>query len=967
MRSRLRHSGFALTITLVLMVLIAIVVVAYLVSTRIERSSSSVYANRLRAKIQADSGLAAAIHLLKDNTRYGNYITAMPAPVPAPASTYTEIYRPADPTDTHHGVKSDDYLQVTNAAGEILTSRAIASSGPGPDTRPDPQVTVSVTAPNFQSASSYDFNQIVTIGSSTGRLVQPSPAPNPPPAYGQWVNVRDVNSQLIGRYAFFMEDESMKVNVNYAGNNLGASGSNLRVNDLAPLPASTPASQIQEIDPSGILPTSSNRATADTNLMNLGAAGTRLLSPLTLGFLGNWNSSFPDYAHLATVFSRDDDSTARGWQRLNINSVVASTDKVSAATRIANWIRDAWTGPTLTSLQTYQLFGDDRLRRQVAANIVDYIAPAGNPTDMGNVMPSGGTSTIPVIGIEKIPYLGGIFVTYESSGHVAGGTTATIKVKFRFNFFNLYESALTLTDSVKRIDVQGIPVVLKNGASVLDLSTQSFSVQATSLTASDGSGSLVIPAAVDGSVITSAGSGVRSFDTPWVSTNSVTFPTGTTFPVFQAGNSGQMTLQVKVYGDTAGSVRLDDTAAATITESTGYKRSGGSSTGDFLGEEVDGTNGPLDISAVYLQERNGPSSNTEEYGDPRYRPANLTDRWLMSGLTDNQTLSDRLNLMNTGPTDYPDPRTSGVDWFDYYADRPLAFLRNGPLVSIGEIGNVCFSEYPWRTGYLQHPDRFYNGSDTTLKSDITNRRTNSVDYVLIDLFRTQNTQPRSGAININTQLQLGSPAHQQPLGALFLGVPIGTQSLTLVQSGSPDTLDRIINNAADNGSPPDPSIAAIINRRTTVTADNTPPRPFFQIGELASPLSRLVNWSPGGTGTTGTPARSTVSYSLLRAKPTTKSQQVEGRVNGDVQRDIQVEQFFREVSNSITTRGNVFRVLYVGQTLKAGIVEAEYLGEAFVERQAVWSKPDPDNQGNSDIIKTSDSNYKIIANRIITE
>ena len=93
-----RRSAFALTITLVLMVLIVIIIVAYLVSTRIERSTSSIYANRVRAKIQADSGLAAAIHLLKDNTRYGNYVTAMPAPLPAPASIYTEIYRPTDPT-----------------------------------------------------------------------------------------------------------------------------------------------------------------------------------------------------------------------------------------------------------------------------------------------------------------------------------------------------------------------------------------------------------------------------------------------------------------------------------------------------------------------------------------------------------------------------------------------------------------------------------------------------------------------------------------------------------------------------------------------------------------------------------------------------------------------------------------------------------------------------------------------------
>src|SRR5437588_4640495 len=166
MRSSPR-SGFALTITLILMALIAIIVVAYLVSTRIERSTSSVYANRLRAKITADSGLVAAIHLLKDNTRYGNYITAMPALVATPASIYTEIYRPADASDPNHGVKADDYLRLDNAAGEILISRATTSSSPGPDPRPTPEPIptplaaaspFTVTAPNFSPTPSYyDF------------------------------------------------------------------------------------------------------------------------------------------------------------------------------------------------------------------------------------------------------------------------------------------------------------------------------------------------------------------------------------------------------------------------------------------------------------------------------------------------------------------------------------------------------------------------------------------------------------------------------------------------------------------------------------------------------------------------------------------------------------------------------------------------------------------------------------------
>ena len=377
MKPRPNESGFALTFTLILMTLVVIVVVAYLSSTRIERSTSSVYANRLRAEMTADSGLAAAIHLLKDNTRYGNYITAMPAPSPSPTPTpftrWTEIYRPTD-TAAPSVAKPNDFLQLSNAGGEVLASLAVATvpAGMQVDPRPTPSpIPVAVTSgwfgipnPPFAAANSYDFNQIVRTGTnSAGRLVNSDGQP----AFGQWIRVRDTNGDLIGRYAFFVEDESMKVNVDVSGNNIG--GSHMRVNDLAsPTPSPTPATQIQELDPAAILIPTANRALADTTLTSLGATtGGRLSSRNTLALLNEWGSvtnSFPDYAHLITTLSRDDNTTAKGWQRLDLNALVASaTDnasKAALATRIANWIRDAWTGPTaIASLQDYQMYGED--------------------------------------------------------------------------------------------------------------------------------------------------------------------------------------------------------------------------------------------------------------------------------------------------------------------------------------------------------------------------------------------------------------------------------------------------------------------------------------------------------------------------------------------------------------------------------------------------------------------------------
>jgi hypothetical protein len=1045
MKSKTRQSGFALAFTLVLMALIVIVVVAYLSSTRIERSTSLVYANRLRAKITADDGLAAAIHLLKDNTRYGNYITAMPAPVPTPASIYMEVYRPANPADLNPGVKADDYLRLDNAAGEILVSRAAPSPSPataGPDARPTPEAVptplsasspfaLSTPNPALSASNSYDFNQIVTVGTRTGRLVQPSPSPSPPPAFGQWVNVRNnaTPPEVIGRYAFYIEDESMKLNVNVAGNNVG--GANTRINDLAvPSTSPAPSTQIEEIDPGAVLPMVSptpNRTLADTTLTGLGNSGGRLSSRSTLGLLTEWSNTFPDYTHMVTVLSRDDNTTARGWQRLDLNALVAgatsNADKSTVANRIANWIRDAWTGPiAITTLTATQMFNDDRMRKQLAANIVDYIDSDSIPTEM--LDNTGLSYSPPIIGIEKIPYIHAIEVIYQASnttpvpGNSTGSHNVTISMKVRFRFLNIFESDLNLADQIKTITVKGVPAVTKgsgaNLSTLLNVASQTFTVTIPQnapstvtdlrpVTAIAGVGSLIVPHGTDGN----SSSGARSFETDWlVSQNaSFTVPAGestTNRPRLVGG-----TLNVTVLEKNA--ERLDVIAVTTNSQLAGYyygSPSSGStsfsSRGDFVEDtvETDGTpRSPLpQIASISLTDHITGSTSTAQFGDPRYRGTALTDRWDNDTRTDASCDTSTCGWIATPKKknrvdEFVDqaeinPRAYAVDWFDYGGNRPLAFIRNGLMVNIGELGNIATCEYPWRTLYLQHPERPVNTTDTPSATDIPLRRSQALDYVLVDLLRAGGTNTRTGAININTQQQylpVGGTITTLPLESLFVGIRIGLPGATptpqpltqAIPQGTPSSADRITSsvNVLVNSTTTPPSgsnfvgtnplpyrIASVSNKRValageTATSDNNPPRPYFQNGELVSTLSRLLAASEASDTTTSS-ATSNVVYSALRSNPTV-------RVNPpqNYRKDFEAEQGFREVSNSITTRGNVFRVLYVGQALKNGIIQSEYLGEAFVERQAIFT-PDA---ANADIVRTTDSNYKIIANRIVTE
>lgn len=974
-----RNSGFALAVTLVLMALIVIVIVAYLANTRTDRSTASIYSNQLRAKIVAESGLAAATKLLADNSRYGNYITAMPAPSPSPASIYTEVYRPTLAADTTKAV-ADDYLQLTNAAGEVLASRAATPTGtPQVDPRPTPVMIPSsgpftIADPGFTAANSYDFNQIVRLGSDTsGRLVYPTPTP----AYGQWVRVRNSNNELAGRYAFFIEDESMKANVNVTGNNLGAGGANLRVNDMTLPSPPAAATQIEEVDPTGVLASSPaptpDRTAAMTALGSLGASGSRLPTASSLALLAPWNAQpaptpFSTYANLVTALSTDDDTTAKGWPRLDLNALVASaTDnpsKVAVANRIANWMRDAWTGPALAGLAPYQLFNNARLRQQVAANIVDYIDTDDVPTDMGDIVPDGYAIAVPVIGIEKIPHLVAVEVIYQASNStcpsppVAGTYTATIQMKIQLRFINLYESTLDLAPTMGRFEIQGVPTLQKNGSTVVDYSSKLYSIDLANLTPVNGTGTTVLPG-TDGT----GDSGARTFQTAWLETDtakSFIVSASDAKPRLLAGK-----ITVKAFHNNtatkggAGDYRVDDTAIVTNLITTGYNWSGSSSTLDFLTDSRSpNAFQTAAISLVYQI----PSGTTTPIvtGDPRFRGPLVNDRWSNITRSDASTpaTTNRISL-------YIDKaeigsRAYAFDWYDSIQVRPLAFHRNGPMRSIGELGNISTAEYAWRTLYMQYPERPVNTVQVGPVTEVPLRRNGSVDHILCDLFRTQAVQPRIGALNINTQQRVSIQQHA--LNSLFLGLAAGTQTIDQTRS------NRL---AVDPNASPTPAPAAtppiysIYQRRfiSSPPADDNPVRPFFQIGEFASPISRLINSSIRVSGE----SRSTVTYSVLRANPTLQS-----TIVPDYRSDMLAEQEFRGVSNSVTTRGNVFRVLYVGQGVKdlnadgnvtANEVQAEVLAEAFIERQATFV---PEGT-NPDAMKTSGSNYKILSSRVITQ
>ena len=69
---------------------------------------------------------------------------------------------------------------------------------------------------------------------------------------------------------------------------------------------------------------------------------------------------------------------------------------------------------------------------------------------------------------------------------------------------------------------------------------------------------------------------------------------------------------------------------------------------------------------------------------------------------------------------------------------------------------------------IQYPERPASTTSAGLATEVSDRRSNTVDYELLDLFYANSNPSRIGAININTQQRRAS-TQQHALGPLFLG------------------------------------------------------------------------------------------------------------------------------------------------------------------------------------------------------
>ncbi len=464
MKAKSRQKASSLVTTLMVIVVLTIIVVAFLQSMSIERLTSKSYANKYQAELLADAATEDAIDRI--------FTAIEPRPYSAAYASNNVGGR-----ETRHLYLARYVAQSTNLITErvplfstILTNFQVFTNGSQvpietaslsvADVSPSgAPITRSLTVTNdiytdFNRANASAPSGFVGLTNANGILALP----------GNWIYQTNAQGKVIGRYAYWVDDETSKIDLRTAGVVTRGNGTNLNEVTLAAF---------------GPLGVTSNQMTNLANFKTLLFPGkSPAISRYALGS-GTpisdetlWNRIKP----FLTQFSLHDLRSPDGTLAINLNTFVTSTTNSATirqevetiATAITNNLptfgerffqtTGPSTSPTLATPQITNPVESNPLTyvKKIAANIRDYIDSDNTATV---VLEDGsaytGTSPnfipydalideVPIIGKERGPYLNefGLVARVVSpspeppTGTTTGPVTVTIRYGHYIELFN---------------------------------------------------------------------------------------------------------------------------------------------------------------------------------------------------------------------------------------------------------------------------------------------------------------------------------------------------------------------------------------------------------------------------------------------------------------------------------------------------------------------------------------------------
>ena len=384
---RARAGGFALVVTLLIVSLLAIVAVSFLTSMGSERQTADAYMSKSRAEQSAQAGVDAAEAILAQSFRdypdsctvwdtNQTYNTGTPnaqegaTTVTGTTNEGTSLYlravangNVADPKYTGTNSAANDpsgnnpnnpacktfvlplISGVPNGNAQLASSIHLTTdlTETDPSRQTDPTINTYCTDLNVRRFGKSSLNPAGDvqgiIGSPPG-WADSSPL-GPKPARAYWVNLKGSNGLTTGRYAFWIEDESFRSNVNTAGKTSPRTdnGPNPQTQRY-PLTSGTQQPYISTpVDAvlSGLLTTFSSTSTSDAeSILDTRALFPGSFFPDPLAILQSSTSTTgastfttpvaDGLRYLTTTQSGALNLSRHGTQRLNLNATVTTVD-----------------------------------------------------------------------------------------------------------------------------------------------------------------------------------------------------------------------------------------------------------------------------------------------------------------------------------------------------------------------------------------------------------------------------------------------------------------------------------------------------------------------------------------------------------------------------------------------------------------------------------------------------------------
>jgi hypothetical protein len=449
-----KEHGAVLVITLLVIVVLAVAAVAFMQNTSTERQTARSQGSHYRAQLAAEAGASAAMATVADLiTRYPDSVTVWQniggGAVNGTNNEATVLYVRATGANSNVGASPAAFGSQVGLWAVPLVSRTNL-----PTTLNVSPVALSSIGSSVPLVSGVTTNLNATNAVWTDPFIGSRTTTNAgaPVTAGQWVYLTklggptNATNPYVARFAYWIEDESFKVNVNVATNGLRGTGSLGLGPDEIRLDGAWRASTNASL-------TNANAAAAVNDRSRFGESGYPTVRSAVFPALSNTANiaNTAELRFLTTTHSAGLDLSRGGFKRFDINELTrggSSAYRLNADRFIA----------AITNTNTAPLFGQRFYRdtnninatntvaggptptpgnhaliylNKLAANIIDYIdadsqptifdnptnaavtnyfqrvVPIGGPVDGINPMGGGldGTNSAAAIGVENIPRL----------------------------------------------------------------------------------------------------------------------------------------------------------------------------------------------------------------------------------------------------------------------------------------------------------------------------------------------------------------------------------------------------------------------------------------------------------------------------------------------------------------------------------------------------------------------------------